>query len=79
MVKRLRTLIALAALAPVAAATPLWANATYTFTSFEGGGNNPGGTTVDGINHNDRIVGFSTDLNPNVTDWIGNTNGGFTI
>jgi hypothetical protein len=54
MIKRLRTLIVLAALAPVAAATPLWANATYTFTSFEGGGNNTGRTTVDGINNNNR-------------------------
>jgi hypothetical protein len=56
----------------------LWANATYTFTSFEGGGNNSGGTTVNGINNN-QIVGFSTDLNANVTNWIRNTNGSFTI
>ena len=56
MIKRLRTLIALAALAPVAGATTLW---DYTSTSLEGGRNNTGGTTADGINNNNRIVGFN--------------------
>jgi hypothetical protein len=57
----------------------LWANATYTLTAFEGGGNNTGGTTVDGINNNNQIVGFCTDLNAHVTNWIRNTNGSFTF
>ena len=34
---------------------------SYTFTSFDGPGNNGGGTTVDGINSAGEVVGFSSD------------------
>ncbi len=37
------------------------ADVPYTFTSFDGPGNNGGGTTVNGINNNGAVVGFSSD------------------
>ena len=60
-----------------------WAGATpvYNFTSFNGPGNNGGGTTVNGINNNGYVVGFSSD-NPAAptlfTNFIRNPNGSFT-
>jgi hypothetical protein len=55
--------------------------AIYTFTSFDGPGQNGGGTTVNGINNNGDIVGFSSDnaANPTlVTNFILNPSGTFT-
>jgi hypothetical protein len=40
---------------------------TYNFTSFDGPGQNGGGTTVNGINNNGYIVGFSTNNAANPT------------
>lgn len=77
MLKRLQLLMALGALAMTVSAAPAWA-ASYSFTSFDGP-NSTAGTTVDGINNNDQIVGFSVDNNDTVTNWVRNTNGGFNI
>ena len=62
-------------LAGSAGAAPL-----YNFTSFDGAGNNAGGTTVNGINNHGDIVGFSSDNagNPALfTNFIRNANGTF--
>lgn len=55
---------------------------TYNFTTFNGPGNNGGGTTVNGINNNGQVVGFSSDnaQNPTLfTNFIRNSDGTFTI
>ncbi len=52
----------------------------YNFTSFNGPGQNGGGTTVNGINNNGSIVGFSSNNagNPTLfTNFILNPNGTF--
>ena len=74
-----------AALCPAALALVLAVSADadviYNFTSFDGPGNNAGGTTVNGLNNNGDAVGFSSD-NPNtptlLTNFIRNPNGTFT-
>jgi hypothetical protein len=78
MFKRIEMLVVLAALAVALMATPVWASSSYAFTSFDGP-NSAAGTTVDGISNSGDIVGFSTDNNDNVTNWIRNTNGTFSI
>lgn len=53
----------------------------YTFQSFDGPGQNGGGTTVNGINNNGAIVGFSTNnaATPTLfTNFIRNPNGSFS-
>jgi hypothetical protein len=53
----------------------------YNFTSFDGPGQNGGGTTVNGINNNGSIVGFSSDnaATPTLlTNFVRNPNGTFT-
>src|SRR5664279_300919 len=49
--------------AMLATVLSLSANASplYNFTSFDGPGNNGGGTTVNGINNAGDVVGFSSD------------------
>jgi len=52
----------------------------YNFNSFDGPGLNAGGTTVDGIDNNGAIVGFSSNnaVNPSLfTNFIRNANGTF--
>lgn len=71
------------ALIGVAAALAISAQASvvYNFTSFAGPGNNGGGTTVNGINNNGAVVGFSSDnaASPTLfTNFIRNPNGSFT-
>lgn len=41
--------------------SPVQAAPIYNFTSLDGPGNNGGGTTVNGINNNGYLVGFSSD------------------
>ena len=59
---------------------PAHAATVYNFTSFDGPGNNGGGTTVNGIDNNGDLVGFSSD-NPATptlfTNFIRNPNGTF--
>jgi hypothetical protein len=65
------------ALAVTASAAPI-----YNFVSFDGPGNNGGGTTVNGINNNGEVVGFSSDntATPTLfTNFIRATNGAFTL
>lgn len=53
----------------------------YTFTNFDGPGNNGGGTTVNAINNNGAVVGFSSDnaMTPTLfTNFIRNPGGTFT-
>ncbi len=51
---------------------------SYNFTSFDGPGNNGGGTTVNGINNAGDVVGFSTDAATTLfTNFIRNPNGSF--
>jgi hypothetical protein len=78
MFKRIEKLILLAAVAVALMASPAWASSSYVFNSFDGP-NSAAGTTVDGINNSGDIVGFSIDANDNVTNWIRNANGSFTI
>lgn len=78
MFKRPQVLMLLATLAVALAATPARADATYIFTSFDGP-NSGAGTTVNGINNNNQIVGFSVDQNNVVTNWTRNTDGTFNI
>ena len=51
------------------------AAAIYNFTSFDGPGNNGGGTTVNGINNNGVAVGFSSDNAANPTLFTNFTRG----
>src|SRR5579863_4941157 len=78
---RPRSAVLAAALA-LALAASAHAAAIYNFTSFDGPGNNVGGTTVNGIDNNGDAVGFSLDnaATPTIfTDFIRNPNGTFTI
>ncbi len=51
----------------------------YNFTTFDGTGDNGGGTTVNGINSNGAVVGFSSNANATVlTNFIRNPDGTFT-
>jgi hypothetical protein len=55
--------------------------AVYNFTSFDGPGPNGGGTTVNGINNNGALVGFTSDnaANPTLlTNFVRNADGTFT-
>jgi hypothetical protein len=52
-----RNLIVIAITAFAVRAT---ASAVYNFTNFDGPGFNAGGTTVNGINNNGQLAGFST-------------------
>ena len=48
----------------------------YNFTTFDGAGDNGGGTTVNGISNTGAIVGFSTNANMTVlTNFVRNPNG----
>ncbi len=78
MFKSMEKLVVLAALAVGLTASPAWAGSTYNFNSFDGP-NSAAGTTVDGISNSGDIVGFSIDNGDNVTNWIRNTNGTFTL
>jgi hypothetical protein len=51
----------------------------YNFISFDGAGNHAGGTTANGMNNNGAIVGFSNDGAGNLTNWIRNPDGSFTL
>ena len=78
-----RTLIAVTFTAlAVCISIPASAATVYNFTSFDGPGSNGGGTTVDGINNNGDLVGFSSD-NANTptlfTDFIRDANGMVTL
>ena len=71
----------LVALALALAATAN-AAAIYNFNSFDGPGNNGGGSTVNGIDNNGDAVGFSSDnaAAPTLfTDFIRNPNGTLTV
>ena len=60
---------------------PANAGPIYNFISFDGPGNNGGGTTVNGIDNNGDVVGFSSDTlaTPTLfTNFIRNANGTFT-
>ena len=53
----------------------------YNFTTIDGPGQNAGGTTVNGINNNGALVGFSSDnaATPTLlTNFVRNPNGTFT-
>lgn len=72
--------IAIIALA-AALAAPANAGSILSFTSFDGPGNNGGGSTVNGINNNGDVVGFSSDnaATPTLfTNFIRSTSGTFT-
>ena len=73
MKHRLFTLIALATLGR--------AGTLYNFSSFDGPGNNAGGTTVNGINNNGQVVGFTSNNGATptlLTNFIRNADGTFT-
>lgn len=77
MKRKIELFAVLAVLAFAVAATPAWAD-TFNFFSFDGP-NSGAGTTVNGINNNDQVVGFSVDAADNVTNWTRNVNGTFNI
>ena len=69
--------LAAAALASVALSA--YAGPVYNFTTFDGAGDNAGGTTVNGVSNTGAIVGFSTNANATVlTNFVRNPNGTFT-
>ena len=69
------SLAALASLAAAAHAAPLYTN----FFTFNGPGDNAGGTTVNAVANSGAIVGFSTNANATVlTNFVRNPNGTFT-
>jgi hypothetical protein len=79
----LHRMIMWAGTAVLAILLSLSANASplYNFTSFDGPGNNGGGTTVNGINNVGDVVGFSSDnaATPTLlTNFIRNSAGGIT-
>jgi hypothetical protein len=80
MIHRIRTSIGAAMLAAILTVS---ANAAvYNFTSFDGPGINSGGTTVNGINNNGDVVGFSSNnaASPTLlTNFIRNPNGTFNV
>jgi hypothetical protein len=65
--------LAIAILAPAARA------GNYVFTNFDGAGDHTNGTTANGINNNGAVVGFSTGATGNLTNWIRNPDGTFTL
>lgn len=70
------------AAAAVVLAASAHAAAVYNFTSFDGPGNHGGGTTVNAIDNNGDVVGFSSDnaANPTLfTNFIRMANGSFTL
>lgn len=75
MKRKLEIFAVLALLAVALTVAPAWAD-SYNFFSFDGP-NSGAGTTVNGINNLDQIVGFSVDANDNVTNWTRNVNGSF--
>jgi hypothetical protein len=81
MLYRKPIVLAITALA-VVLTIPANANPIFSFTSFDGPGNNAGGTTVNGINNNGAVVGFSSDdaATPTMfTNFIRNTDGTFSL
>lgn len=63
-------------------ALPASAGTIYNFTSFDGLGNNGGGTTVNGIDNNGDVVGFSSDnaATPTLlTNFVRNPSGTITV
>jgi len=55
---------------------------SYSFTNFDGPGNNAGGTTINAINNNGAVVGFSADdaATPTLlTNFIRNSDGTYTF
>jgi len=79
MISRLRNAVGLAGLA-VLLSTSVRAD-VYVFTNFDGPGNNGGGTTVNAINNNGSVVGFSSDnaVTPTLfTNFIRSSNGTFS-
>ncbi len=78
----MQRLIASAGIVLLVAALPLPASAgPFNFTSFDGPGNNGGGTTVNGINNAGDVVGFSSDnaATPTLfTNFIRNPDGTFS-
>jgi probable HAF family extracellular repeat protein len=52
--------------------------ADYTFVNFDGPGSNGFMTTVNAINNNGAVVGFSTDANAVNTNFVRNPDGSFT-
>jgi hypothetical protein len=72
----------LTAIAGFALAVSGYAGPIYSFSSFDGPGNNAGGTTVNGINNNGQVVGFSSDnaANPTqFTNFVRNADGTFNL
>lgn len=79
----LHKMIVWTGIAALAAILPVSANASpiYNFISFDGPGQNGGGTTVNGIDNAGDVVGFSSDnaANPTLfTNFIRNPDGTFT-
>ncbi len=62
----------------MAIAAPAARAGNYVFTNFDGTGDHTGGTTVNGINNNGAVVGFSTGAGGALTNWIRNPDGSFT-
>jgi hypothetical protein len=68
----------LAAAALASVALTAYAGPIYNFTTFDGAGNNAGGTTVNGVSNTGAIVGFSTDAGATLlTNFVRNPNGTF--
>ncbi|MBS1858587.1 MAG: hypothetical protein JST11_24675 [Acidobacteria bacterium] len=73
--------VSIPAVLALAVSLPAPAAAIYNFTSFDGPGSNGGGTTVNGIDNNGAVVGFSSDnaAAPTLlTNFIRNPDGTFT-
>ena len=51
---------------------------SFSFLNFDGTGDHTNGTTIDAINNNGQVVGFSTGATGNTTNFIRNPNGMFT-
>ena len=83
IVKMLRRMVLCIGAAVLPAFLTPPANAVvYNFTSFDGPGNNGGGTTVNGINNAGDVVGFSSDnaSAPTLfTNFIRNPDGTFSV
>jgi len=61
---------------------PAHAGALYNFISFDGPGNNGGGTTVNGIDNHGDVVGFSSNSAANPTlfsNFVRNQDGTFSM
>jgi hypothetical protein len=80
MIRQIFTAAGFTALA-LGLSVPANAGLIYNVTTFDGPGNNGGGTTVNGINNNGDVVGFSSDNAAVPTlfaNFIRNPNGTFT-